>query len=423
MQGAAKLGTRPFATTESRQLLGWIGLAVCWCAALALAVAGPQLNDEFVHWAQVQRFLHGDYRVYAEYLTNVPGYHWMLTVLLWPFGVDALGWGRLVNALIALVAYAAFHRIRGQMHPADAQRATAQFFFFPPLAVYAFQVYTDASALAFLLLAFLACVKERHGWAVVALLASMAIRQNNVLWAGFFALWTLWPIWRAAGFRIWRTWRESFVKAGMYVVPVAVFGMYWAWNGSISYSNAQGTIAHPDFKPDVGNLYYLCVVAACLFPLHILLGWKRLIAYGLSRRGLWIWLLPATVWLGYRAFFEVLHPFNFIAPEYCVRNGVLTAVRDIPIMGLWFGGVATFAACGLAFARYVTPRAWLMWPFAFVFLGASWLIETRYTIVPIALFLLLRRPESNWIERLTLAWWLVLSAYLLYHAMLIEIML
>ena len=106
------------------------------------------------------------------------------------------------------------------------------------------------------------------------------------------------------------------------------------------------------------------------------------------------------------------HPYNVFEGDYFLRNTLLQNVQKH--VGLWwplFGGIATLAACGLAFTRFVRPEVRWLLPLSLLFVGASWLIETRYAVVPMALLLLLRVPERDWIERATLAWWIGIATW------------
>jgi alpha-1,2-glucosyltransferase len=53
---------------------------------------------------------------------------------------------------------------------------------------------------------------------------------------------------------------------------------------------------------------------------------------------------------------------------------------------------------------------WL-YPFAALFLGAMWLIEQRYAVVPLALWLAFREHRKPTIEHATAALWLVLAVW------------
>ncbi len=411
----------PFSAARSRRTLGWIALACAWLAMLAFAVHGRVIGDEAVHWPQVQRFLHGDYRVFEQWLTNVPGYHWLATALLWPLGVDGLGWGRALGGVFVLACLLAMHRIRLALHPADAQRTAAQLFFLPVLLVYGWLAYTDVPALAFLLGALLATLHGRHRLSAVLLLGSMAMRQNQVLWAAFLASYAAWPLLARDGWRVWRQWRALWAVGWPYAACVLVFLGYWLWNGSISYSTAQAK-AHPDLVWRVGNPMLLLALAAALFPLQIVAGWRRGIARLRDGRG-WAWLLlPLAVFALYAWQFQVDHPYNRPMGN-SLRNQWLHVVSRESWAWWAFGLAAAWASVGLALARYATPQGWLWLPFSLAFVGASWMIETRYVVVPFVLFLALRLPESAWAERVTLAGWVVLSGWLAWNVFNLNFML
>ncbi len=253
------------------------------------------------------------------------------------------------------------------------------------------------------------------------MLASMAMRQNNVLWVGFLGLYAAWPILsrtgsapavELAGRQKWGYWLRALLQlCWPYAGAMACFFLYWLVNGSIAYSTAQSENAHPDFRFDIGNPIYLLAISALLFPLQLMAGWRRLIAFGTRPRGIWIWLLPLLVLGLYALLFKVHHPFNFIV-ERNLRNQTLQTIAAGGVAWWLFGALATWAFCGFAFKHYVVPQGWLWLPFSMLFVAASWMIETRYTIVPFVLFLALRRPESDTTERVTLVFWAALSLWL-----------
>ncbi len=407
-----------FSPAQNRARLVWLALACVWLAMLALAFPSALIGDEWVHWNQVRRFQQGDFRVFSEYLTNVPGYHWLVTALLWPFGAESPGAGRVVTGLFTAMATLLMYRIRRLVSPEDALRTALLFFFLPPMFVYGYLAYTDLPALTFLLAAVLATLKGRHGVAALALLASMAMRQNNVLWAVFLAVYAAWPqlcgavtALRGGGGDWLARVRAVLAVVWPYIGVFAVFCVYWAINGSIAYSTAQSENAHPDFRPDPGNPFLLFAIAGVLLVLPFAFAWWRMLRIGLHPRGAWVWLVPLGAFAVFAGSFEVHHPFNFIV-EANVRNQALQAIAR----GGWawwaFGVAAAWGLTGLVFTRFHTQAGWLWLPFSILFVAASWMIETRYAIVPLTLFLVFRRVESRRAELATLIGWIVLSLWL-----------
>jgi len=76
------------------------------------------------------------------------------------------------------------------------------------------------------------------------------------------------------------------------------------------------------------------------------------------------------------------------------------------------GVVITLAACGLAATRLRPPAAAWLYPFAALFLAASWLIEQRYALVPLVLWLAFREHRGRTLEWATAALWLILAVCL-----------
>lgn len=412
---------KPFASHQSRIQLGLAGMVLAWFSAVLVATGGFLVGDEWVHWNQIARFVSGDYHVYTQWLTNVPGYHWLATFVLWLLGQDSLAAGRLITAAMYAACVILFHRIRLRLHPEDALRATAQFLFLPILFVYGFLVYTDVPALMFLLAAFLATLRGQHVVSSVMLLASMGMRQNNVLWVVFVAVWTSAPllktIWHDPDFRSlrWAAWRKSILDVLALVWPYlfafACFLVYWYINGSISYSNAQSTRAHPDFRPDTGNLFWLGAIFMLLMPVHAVTGLLRQVR---SRKYMGWVLVTGLLLFVFGVFalsFKVQHPYN-VHDWGFIRNRILIDVNQGGTSWWLFGSIASLGICGLVLQPWVERFGWLWIPFAFLFVSASWLIETRYVIMPLVMCLIFRKSMAAWIESLMLAAWVLLSLWL-----------
>ena len=401
----------PFASGASRSELAWTALAAFWLAGLALALGGPLHADEWAHWSQIRLFLAGEFTVMRQYLTNVPGYHWLQWALLESFGVEHFAWARVVNAGFALAGAAAFWSLRRAVHPADAARRTAMFLVLPILFPFEFLIYTDVLALGLLLASLAAAVRDRAAWSALLLLASMSIRQSHVLWGGLAAAFCLVPLLQSRAQRpAWR--REALEAALPFALVLLVFLAYWSWNGTISYSTVQSQRAHPDLALEAGNVFFALALVALLLPLHVAAGVGRF-ARRVRAAHAWL-LLPLAAGAIYFTQFTVDHPYNHFPVDGMLRNRVLMAVQSGAIAHSAFGGLGILAACALAAPRADEKRVGWLLAFGTGFLASSWLIETRYAMVPIALWLALAQSESKAVERATLAAWVVFAAILGY---------
>lgn len=395
------------------QFLCGVLLAAAWglvavCACVRAHGSRALIGDERAHATQIGNFLHGHFQVVPT-LTNIPGYHLLVAGLLTLAGHGTLAAMRVVNMCFAVSCVLVFYLLRRGLEARHAARAAAQFAFFPLLYPYGFLVYTDILSVALVLAALWATRRDRHLLSGVILVLAMLVRQNDVVWAGFLASLALWPVLQEAHWQPWRMTRRILNIAWPYVAVVVLFAAYWAWNGAIVFSTAEAMI-HPDMSFHWGNPFFCLFVAGVLLPLQLGSGLRRFLHEARKRH--WPWLLPVVVFLVFVAGFKVDNFFNFVGPRYFIHNAILVAVTDNRWAWGGFGLIATVAACALAWTRFVVPQAWLLFPFAAFYLSASWLIEGRYTLIPLALWLVLRRQDGNIVERVTLVGWVVLAQYL-----------
>ncbi|GAA0706232.1 hypothetical protein [Dokdonella soli] len=382
-----------------------IGLGVLYVAAIVLSLHGAARGDEIYHYAQIHLLRHGDFRLLDVYLTTIPGYHAAVAALLWMSGLDSLGAARAINALFGLAALAGFHALRRRLWPDTESIATAQLIALPILVPLCFLVYTDVLALALILWASVATLSRRHALAVLALSCVVLVRQNDVVWAAFLGAVAIWPTWREHGLARWRT----LVAIGApYAAPIALFLAFWAWNGSISLSHGQAAL-HPELTLHLGNPFFALFLAGALLPLQTLAGLRRFAEWTRARP--WLIVVPLVLFALYWWAFHADNPYNSALPDFYPRNAFLQALDRDAVWRALAGVVMVLAACGLAPTK-LRPReaAWL-YPFAALFLAASWLIEQRYVLVPLVLWLAFREHRSRAIEYATLALWLALAVY------------
>lgn len=397
---------RNLKSTSVDALVLGIGLGLLFVAALLAMRHREAITDELNHYAQIALFRRGEFRVFTAYLTTIPGYHVIVAAILWVFGADSLNAARLVNAAFALVGITGFHALRRTLWPGTETLATAQLLVLPILVPLFFLVYTDMLALALLLWATFATVTARHWLAALLLTVLVCVRQNEVVWAGFLALLAAWPIWREHGARAWR---DIAAKVLPYCVPVAGFLGFWWWNGSISLSREQSAL-HPDLKLHAGNIFFALVLVGVLMPLQTIAGLRDFAAD--ARRRPWLLAIPLLVFGAFWFGFHVDNPYNSALPDQYIRNGALLAIDAQPTLRAAAAIIAALVVCGLGFTRLRPPAAVWLYPIAALFLAASWLIEQRYALVPLVLWLALREQRGRVIEWLTLALWLALAVWL-----------
>lgn len=386
-------------------------VALAWLAACVYAATGAELRgDEYAHVPQLELFLRGDWRFMRDAMTTVPAYHALIASIMRALGLDGLGAARVIAGVACLFAIAGFVRLRRAALGRDDWLGDAQFAAFPLMAPFAFLIYTDVASLAAMLWATEASVRARHLRAALILVFALAMRQNNVYWIAFLVALAAWPALRAQGMASLRT---TLPPLWPYLVPCVVFAGYWAWNGSISFSPLQSAM-HPDASLHVGNLYFMLFCTALLLPLQVLDGLRRYAAQLLTRP--WLIVLPLALVGLYYAAFAVDHPYNLIENSVSWRNRTLQLTQASAAFKALFGVVAALAAVGIAWQQLVNASARWLYPLGALFVCLSWLVEQRYYLIPLALFLAFRVPLSRRAELATLALWCILAVFL-FHGM------
>jgi len=393
------------ASSSGAQWAFGVLLGALYVAAIVAIRLSAPFTDEIDHFTQITQFLRGTDRILAE-LTTIPGYHALVAALMRACGAASLDAARLANAAFGLFAVAGFHALRRRAWPGTETLATAQLLVLPILVPLFFVVYTDVLALALLLWAAWASVARRHVLAALFATALVGVRQHEVVWTGLFVMLAI------GDDSLERVRREPVrVLASLwpYVVPLAVFVAFWAWNGSISLSRTQAAL-HPDAKLHAGNPLFALLVAGLLLPLQVFQGLPAFLAA--LRRDRPGWLLaavPILVACGFWFGFHADNPYNTAYPWYYLHNHLPVLIEQRWYARALAALVAAGAACSLATFRLRPSSAYWLFPVALVFLAASWLVELRYVLVPLVLWLAFREHRSRPVEYATWALWLVLA--------------
>ena len=393
------MNTQSATERENRIRLLWAGFAFLYVASALLLKGIAPTPDEIMHYVQIDWFDHGNFRVADRYLTMIPGYHVVVAAALWLIDQRSLPAARLFNALVGLMTIGAFNLVRRRLWPDDHVLPTLQFALLPILVPYDFLVYTDVLSLGLVLAAGAATVRGRHVLSGALMIAAMGIRQTNVVVLPLFAGLAIAPVWERKppplieiAERIWP-----------YAIGVGAFLSYWLWNGHISLSAEQATM-HPDFSVHIGNVYFTLFLCALFLPLQVIAGLREFTQSVRARP--WLVAFPLIAIALFALIFRVDHPFNTATQPLFLHNYVIQVAASNVYCRILFAVIATLAACGLVSTSLRPAGAVLLYPVSVVALCAFWLVEHRYALIPIALWLAFRESRARKIEWATAALWL-----------------
>ena len=396
---------------------------------LTLAAAGVLMTavlptepvvDEHFHLGQIRLINSDDFARVPE-LTTPLGYHYSVALPARWLGIDSLTGLRAISAVLGLLAVLLAWACVRRSHDDGALTRAFQVLLCPLLWPFYFLLYTDLVSLAVVLIGLLLVLSKRYGLAGLVGVAMLGWRQSNVFWAGLFWLMAL----HQAGLgsvlaqrvgawdrsRRRQTGREllgALQATWPLIAPLMAFVVFVIVNQGV----AMGDRGAHQFGARVypSQVFFLLLtVWLILLPLH-LACWPA-IGRLLRKRPIVIVGLLGLFGL-YMATFSVTHFYNLGLPEFHLRNRVLGwldghwAWRALAFIGM------AWSVLTLAVTRLRPAAGYWLYPVTVAALLPVELIEQRYYIVPMVLFLLLRERHGRRVEWALLAWFIVLSAAL-----------
>jgi len=397
------------------QLATLLGTAVLAVFLMLSVLPDEPLVDEHYHLAQI-RSINSDEFARVPYLTTPLGYHFSVALPARLLGVESLRGLRAISATWALLSLvlAWFFLLRhGAARPL---LRSLQVLLCPLVWPFCFLLYTDLGALT-LVLAALVAFGSRSFWTAAAIgTLALAWRQTNVFWSGLLWLMALHQagVWQTPGALNWRSLLHrvrvravpALQSSWMLMLPLVVFVAFVILNQGVALGDREahrfGQAVYP------GQVFFmLLVVWLVLLPLHAA-NLARIVEL-LGRRP-WVGLLIAALGVLYLTTFSVTHFYNLGLPEFHLRNRVLGWMVDHHWFRLLaFAGMA-WALLSIAVTRLKDPAGYWLYPVTILALLPVELIEQRYYIVPVILFLLFRQPRGATVEWSVLAWFAGLSA-------------
>lgn len=376
-------------------------------ALLALLVLHdrPVMDDELEHYAQLLRFIEGDWSQQPT-LTTIPGYHALIAALAMVTGWSSINAARFFTLLFSLCAVGVFYLLAKEIRGPFAATRSLQFAFMPLLFPFFLLMYTDSTSILCILSMMYFTLRGRYQLGGLAGLVSCLIRQNNVVWVMFMLLlsyvdehgWT-WPC--------WRDWRSLLGRYWLFLLTGLLFAVFVAVNGGVSIGDAE---AHPLSRIYVTNIFFLLFLTFFLF-LPALWARRREMRTLLQQRE--TWPVVAALFFAYWFGFTADHPYNVNYGDYFLRNAILIFFTSSGFLKILFFIPVALAALWL----WVAPLRrnwWLLYPFTVLVLLPAWLIEQRYYLIPLSFFLLAREPESAAVEYVQLGLFVIMTALIFF---------
>ncbi len=364
------------------------------------------VTDEWHHVRQIEIYLSGGKHMHPG-LPQLPGYHVVMAGLAKVTGMQSLESLRLLSMLISVPFVYLAYFIGSELTPWRRCMRALQCFFLPMLLPFSMWVYTDPFSLCTILAALFATERRRYLPAALFAGASVAVRQNNIIWVALFHFLAYVQI-HGLRFDIHRLLASVRPLWGFVGVQL-LFLAFVLVNGGFAVGDRR---AHPTFAFHSGNVFVTMVILlAYFFPLLIA-------CFGELRRRLAarpaLLLLPVAASVTFWFTFSATNPYN--QPSGMLNDQLALIGSSMPVRAAYLVPIV-LASFLLIAVPFRAPALLSAYPASLLFLSASWLITSRYAIVPLVLFTLFRRPAAWWSEWMILGILVLLSALFFTHGL------
>jgi alpha-1,2-glucosyltransferase len=357
------------------------------------------LIDEHTHYDHITRFAKGDFSIGSK-LSTIPGYHALMAVIAAAFGISSVAGLRLVSLGIAILSIVIFYVAARHFSPKNAHIKTLQYGFLPILFPYFLLLYTDALSVLFVVLGIWLILKKKYSLAGLSGILSVLVRQNNIVWLAFLLGYAY------IEKRGQKDWFLRLREYWVFLLGFIGFIVFVALNRGFAIGDRA---MHPAFSLHLGNIWFLGFVVFVLFlPLHIA-NFRRVIDLARKKRTT---IVVIGIFIMYMLTFQVTHPYNTTWSQFFLHNRILMFFTSNLLLKVVFFLPVAYAGLSVAVTRLA--RGFLLYPITLIYLVPSWLIEHRYYIIPIALFILLKKEERKEVEYSTIAMFALLSLLFVY---------
>lgn len=373
-------------------------------SAIALWVLPENvLADEWHHWPQIQRFVHGQWIINPS-ITVIPGYHALVALLLNLTGGETLTFARVMNVLICWPSVVITYLITRHLHnEVQAPIRSLQYFLCPAFFPFFFLVYTDIFGLFIVMVAFLLALAGRPNWSGAAVIAAFLVRQTTIVWGSFFAWMTITNA-THQGKPTASSWGRKLL---MFAAAASLSFGFFVINGGVAIGDAE---SHQASVNPTQVFFALVFLFVALLPLQV-----RYFArvFQLFRKPM-VSLGVIAGFVGLISIYDTGHPYNSNVGELSLflRNNFIAAVNQSPPLFITAYFAAVWALLTLCVMPLKSTRFYAVYPLSIIALLPSDLIETRYYLIPLFFVLVLRKPETPMWEHGLVAYYAVTTLLL-----------
>jgi alpha-1,2-glucosyltransferase len=400
----------PIYTADRALIFFWLLIAVSLLFGFnVITHLKEPIGDEGVHSYQIYKFVNGSYE-HFKHVTMLPVYHAVNALFVSLFGFTELNYLRFTNLLLSVLTIPSFLALVKIFYPQQAYIRTLQFVFIPFLFPLFFIIYTDLFSLAFVLIMIERTLKKNYKVAAVVAFFAVFIRQPNLIWVGYCCLLILLDIESPLVSKASVT--EFLKKVWPFILVILSFGMFVIWNGGV----AVGDTDQHQISLNISNFYFFLLVSFALYLPYNIARFGDVKDLLVSNK--WLIVLVIILFFVYMATYEHPHKYNTKELSFYRHNLFLHYTCDV----YWLRILSYFAMAWMALSYYAAAHVskdhkplLLLLPVTLLSIVPLPLIEQRYYLVSLVLFIAMRPSIPEKISVLTLIYYIGVSGYVLYH--------
>lgn len=406
----------PQAKSSIANFLLFLSFALLLALIMLWIIPAKPIADELIHLPQIQSFMAGS-MVLNGIVAMPPGFHLTIASIANLLGLHELRELRVINTAITLICPLLFWLYLASEKSKLPTLRSAQILLAPIVWPFFFLLYTDLSSLLIILIGMILIDRQHFKIAALVCTFSLAFRQNNIFWAVL-----IWLIAMGDSLSISSLLEDrkssfngflkkivpALKKTFLFVTPLIAFAIFVFLNGGVAMGNKDLHQASGLYPTQA--FFCLLVFWLALLPMHINnLG----TIFALLKARPWLILILTAFGVAYYLSFDISHPYNFPS-DYFIRNWVLYKLKDHQYWRLLAFIPMAWALLSLIVTGLEKRSYYWLYPITLASLLPVHLIEQRYYIIPLVLFMLFRIPMPKKWECILLIWTILLSALVSY---------
>lgn len=350
--------------------------------------------DEGFHTPQIWSFYHIEPKIHDS-LTMLPVYHAAIASLLKISGFFSVPFARFLHMLLSALTLPLFYALCRRLQQGTPDSRTLLMLSSPIILPFFSLIYTDIPALLLMLLCVYFTVRLKYVAAAFFGLFAILTRQTNLIWVAFCGCYLIALYYQDRGLAGFKDFKTGLLPLFWRLLPYGAVSiiavLFFLFRGGVAVGDSdQHTIGI-----NLSNLYFMMITFWLLFLPHNILRSREI--YLLIKGSPKLWYFLIGLFLLYMATYNNQHQYNSFGLDFYLRNIMLhytvafpaaKALTFIPV--IWMG-MSFYLYWKRAENQLILG---LVYFFAALSVVPLPLIEQRYYIVALTMFLIFK-PEDE----------------------------